>query len=85
MRFWGVNTGVPAGNTSKEELDFAAARFAKLGINVVRIHGALFDRNGDNPTRIDPARLDNYLYLVTRSRNRASTSICRSTFPYGSP
>ena len=41
-----------------------AARFAKLGINMVRIHGGLFDRKGDDPTKIDAARLDNYFYLI---------------------
>jgi hypothetical protein len=64
VRFWAVDTGVPGGDTSKEQMDFMAARFAKLGINMVRIHGALFDRSGDDPTRIDPARLDNYFYLI---------------------
>jgi hypothetical protein len=63
VRFWAVNTVVPE-NASHEQLDFMAARFAKLGVNMVRIHGGLFDHSGDDPTRIDPARLDNYFYLI---------------------
>jgi hypothetical protein len=63
VRFWAVNTILPA-NATKEQLDFTAARFAKLGINMVRLHGALFDRNGDDPTKIDRARLDNYFYFI---------------------
>jgi hypothetical protein len=63
VRFWAVNTIVPA-NATHEQLDFMAARFAKLGINMVRLHGGLFDRSSDDPTKIDPARLDNYFYLI---------------------
>ena len=64
VRFWGVNTSAPSGDLSKEQMDFMAARLAKLGINMVRIHGGLFDRSGDDPTKIDPARLDNYFYQI---------------------
>jgi hypothetical protein len=64
VRFWAVNTSAPSADLSKEQMDFMAARFAKLGINMVRIHGALFDRTGDDPTKIDAARLDNYFYLI---------------------
>ena len=64
VRFWGVNTGIPPSDMSKAQMDFMAARFAKLGINLVRIGGSLFDRSGDDPTKIDAARLDNYFYLI---------------------
>ena len=63
VRFWAVNTILPA-NATHEDMDFTAARFAKLGINMVRLHGGLFDRTGDDPTRVDPARLDNYFYFI---------------------
>jgi len=64
VRFWGVNTSIPPGDMSKEQLDFMAARFAKLGINLVRIGGSLFDRSANDPTKIDAAKLDNYFYLI---------------------
>jgi hypothetical protein len=69
VRFWAVNTIMPA-NATKDQLDFMAARFAKLGINMVRIHGGLFDRNGNDPTKIDPVRLDNYFYLINALRKQ---------------
>jgi len=64
VRFWAVNCSAPAEEMTKEEMDFMAARFAKLGINMVRIHGGLFDRAGDDPEKIDPVRLDHYFYLI---------------------
>jgi hypothetical protein len=64
VRFWGLNVGF-ADNVSHEDLDFMAARFAKLGINLVRIFlGSLVDKNGSDPTRIDPQRLDTLFYAV---------------------
>jgi len=63
VRFWAVNTILPA-NPTHDQLDFMAARFAKLGINMVRLHGGLFDRGSDDPTKVDPVRLDNYFYFI---------------------
>ena len=63
VRFWAVNMSMPS-NPTHEELDFAAARFAKMGINMVRLHGGLFDRTSDDPTKVDAARLDNYFYFI---------------------
>ena len=61
----GRSIPAPSGaELSKDQMDFMAARFAKLGVNMVRIHGGLFDRSGDDPTKIDAARLDNYFYLI---------------------
>ncbi len=81
VRFWSVDTGAPPAGMSKEEMDFMAARFAKLGINMVRIHGALFDRNGDDPAKIDPARLDNYFYLVNAFKSQGIYVHLSNYFP----
>jgi hypothetical protein len=64
VRFWGVNVGFPE-NPTHDDLDFMAARFAKLGINLVRLGiGGLIDKNGPDITRIDPKRLDDVFYAV---------------------
>ncbi|MCE0498614.1 MAG: hypothetical protein LV481_11780 [Methylacidiphilales bacterium] len=81
VRFWGVNVSAPPGDLSKEELDFMAARFAKLGINMVRIHGGLFDRSGDDPTRIDAAKLDNYFYLINALKKQGIYVHLSNYFP----
>lgn len=44
VRFWAVN-GPP--QASGDELKKIARRLAKYGVNLVRTHGAMFDKNGD--------------------------------------
>jgi len=64
VRFWGLNASLDD-NLTHEQIDFMAARYAKLGINLVRIFlGSLVDKNGPDPTRIDPQRLDTLFYAV---------------------
>jgi hypothetical protein len=63
VRFWGVNCSLPE-HISKDELDMTAARFAKLGINMVRLQSSLADRSADDPTKINAALLDNYFYFI---------------------
>jgi hypothetical protein len=81
VRFWAVNTSAPPADLSKEQMDFMAARFAKLGINMVRIHGGLFDRAGDDPTKIDAARLDNYFYLINALKKQGIYVTLSNYFP----
>ncbi len=69
VRFWAVNTSLPE-NVSHDQLDFMAARFAKLGINMVRIHGSLVDRSSNDPTKINSARLDNYFYFINALKKK---------------
>ncbi len=63
VRFWGLNCNFPQ-TASKDELDATAARFAKLGVNLVRFQGNFGDRSGNDPTKIDTARLDGYFYFI---------------------
>ena len=64
VRFWGLNVSL-SDNLTHADIDYMAARFAKLGINLVRIFlGSLVDKNGSDPTRIDPQRLDTLFYAV---------------------
>lgn len=46
VRFWGVN-GPPSSADSPEKLRAVARSLASRGVNLVRLHGAVFDKNGD--------------------------------------
>lgn len=58
VRFWGVNSGHRLCDSSDEVINYAARRWAKGGINLVRLHGGLFDRAGDDPTVVDHHKLE---------------------------
>ena len=45
VRFWAVNG--PPGNLNGDALKQCARRLAKYGVNLTRMHGAMFDKNGD--------------------------------------
>jgi hypothetical protein len=45
VRFWAVNG--PPQNLSGDALQQCARRLAKYGVNLVRLHGAMFDKAGD--------------------------------------
>jgi hypothetical protein len=48
VNFWAVNG--PPGNLKREELQTCARRLAKYGVNLVRLHSAMFDKAGNADT-----------------------------------
>lgn len=64
VRFWGINTGHGLLDADDALLESTAATWAKRGINLVRIHGGMFDRDGNDPTRIDLHRLEKFHRVV---------------------
>ena len=51
VRFWAVNG--PPSDLSQDEMKRCARRLAKFGVNLVRMHGAIFDKAGDaDPTKV---------------------------------
>ena len=76
-RFWAVN-GPPSG-LSGVPLQQCARRLAKYGVNLVRMHGAIFDKAGD----ADPKKVSRAQETVTRLRPRASTRCSRFIFRSG--
>jgi hypothetical protein len=46
VRFWAVN-GPPESDSTSEDLRRTARLLAKRGVNLVRVHGAIFDRTGE--------------------------------------
>ncbi|MBW7456810.1 hypothetical protein K0U00_22505, partial [Paenibacillus sepulcri] len=59
-RFWAVNAGAETINLEKGDVDYFAKQLAKRGVNMVRIHGMIFDENGE----ITDKALDRYQYFV---------------------
>lgn len=59
VRFWGVN-GLPAGLASGDALRTTARRLAKYGVNLARLHGPMFDRDGN----LDPEKVQRSLDAV---------------------
>ncbi len=72
VKFWGVNLSYTASAPDKETADFTAARYAKYGVNAVRMHKFSYPTNqmgiGDpnDSTRMDPKGLDRLDYFVSR-------------------
>ena len=55
IRFWAANAG-PA--KDPDGADYLAARLAKNGVNLARLHGGWFDRTGNDPKALNPAHMD---------------------------
>jgi hypothetical protein len=72
VKFWGVNLSYTASAPDKETADFTAARYAKYGINAVRMHKFSYPTNqsgiGDpnDSTRMDAKGLDRLDYFVSK-------------------
>ncbi len=72
VKFWGTNLSYTASAPDKETADFTAARFAKYGVNAVRMHKFSYPRDqmgiGDpnDSTRMDPQGLDRLDYFASR-------------------
>ncbi len=65
VRFWGVNCGPGVVMLDRDSLDYLARRLAKVGVNIVRFHGALFDRDSPDPTKVNEKLLDQLHYFVS--------------------
>jgi hypothetical protein len=76
VKFWGTNLSYTASAPDKETADFTAARFAKYGINAVRMHKFSYPTNhmgiGDpnDSTRMDSRGLDRLDYFVSKLKEK---------------
>jgi hypothetical protein len=66
VKFWGVNVGTDVLNLEKPDVQYLAKKLAKYGVNLVRIHGKIFDENGE----ISPKALDRYHYFVSAMKEQ---------------
>jgi len=76
VRFFAANVSSSTAGQARDTVDYLARRLAKLGVNMVRFHSALFDRSAADPARIDRKKLDDLHYLVAAmKRNGIYTKI----------
>jgi hypothetical protein len=76
LKFWGVNLSYTASAPEKNTADFTAARYAKYGVNAVRMHkfsyptgqGGIGDPN--DSTRMDPKGLDQLDYFSAKLKEK---------------
>src|SRR5262249_49740744 len=67
-RFWGVNVRPLNVNADYASHDYLARKLAKLGVNLVRVHGPFFDLI-DHPGNVDPAALDQLQHFVASMKS----------------
>ena len=89
VRFFATNLGARADFPSREDADKIAARMAKLGINLVRLHHLQNNWETDDGTiwlpgkpylDVDPVQVDKLDYLITAlKRNGIYTNLNLST------
>jgi hypothetical protein len=72
VKFWGVNLSYTANAPDKATADFTAARYAKYGINAVRMHkfsyptGKMGIGDPNDSTHMDPKGMDRLDYFVSQ-------------------
>lgn len=77
VKFWGVDLSYGGGCApAKADADFTAARFARFGVNGVRLHKFTYPKDdsgiGDvnDPTHMDPEGLDRLDYFAAQLKKR---------------
>lgn len=76
VKFWGTNLSYTAPAPEKRIADLTAARFAKYGINAVRMHKFSYAKNemgiGDlnDSTKMDPEGMDRFDYFAAKLKER---------------
>ncbi|MCW5552632.1 MAG: hypothetical protein KIS67_10810 [Verrucomicrobiae bacterium] len=64
VRFWAVNVGMGFVGNARSELDNFARAMAKRGVNMVRVHGAIYTSSGTNFGRVDTNRVAQLQYFI---------------------
>lgn len=78
VKFWAANAGPGIWSLDHQSHVYLARRLAKAGVNMVRLHGALFDRRGG---RFDPRKLDQLQHLVQALKNEGIYTHLSFYFP----
>ncbi|HWE02774.1 MAG TPA: hypothetical protein VG326_10235 [Tepidisphaeraceae bacterium] len=76
IKFWGTNLAYGSSCAPEKKIaDFTAARFAKYGVNAVRLHKFTYPKQGNgigdsnDSTKFDPAGLDRLDYFSSQLKN----------------
>jgi hypothetical protein len=78
VRFFAVNVSTGNASQSRQSVDYLARKLAKLGVNMVRYHSPMW---GDDLSKIDPKKLDDFQYLVSAMRNQGIYTHMSFYFP----
>jgi hypothetical protein len=81
VRFWAVNVGPNNIAQDRATIDYMARKLAKLGVNMVRCHGAVFDEQGADPCTVDPKKMDQIFYLVAALKREGIYTTLSFYFP----
>lgn len=63
-RFWAVNVGMGFVGSAPREVDTFARAMAKRGVNLVRVHGPIYEATGPEFGRVDTHRVAQLHYFV---------------------
>lgn len=63
-RFWAVNVGMGFVGSATSEVDIFARAMAKRGVNLVRVHGAIYNGSGADFGRVDTNRVAQLHYFL---------------------
>lgn len=81
VRFWAVNVGMGFVNAADADLDLFARAMAKRGVNLVRVHGAVYEGSGANFGRVKPETVARLQYLVHALKREGIYSALSIYFP----
>jgi hypothetical protein len=81
VRFWAVNAGPDIIGLDHGSIDYLARRLAKVGVNMVRFHGPIFDRDASDPAAINRKRLDDLHYFVSALKKQGIYTKLSFYFP----
>ncbi len=68
VRFWGVNAGPDIVRLPKPFVDYLARHLAKLGVNIVRVHGSVW--RSENMRQVDTDYLDKLFYFIAAMKRQ---------------
>ncbi len=79
IRWFGVNAGPGVWRQSQGAVRYLVRKLAKLGVNLVRLHGAL--GSDADPVHVDPGRLDAVFFFVAACRDAGIYTTLSTYFP----
>jgi hypothetical protein len=80
VRFWGVNVSSNNAGQSRESVDYLARKLAKLGVNIARYHGPIYDGRED-PANVNQNVMDNLFYMVSALKKEGIYTLLSFYFP----
>ena len=80
-RFWAVNGSHNLVRMSKEQMDYLAGRLAKLGFNMVRMHGPIYNRADGGLSAMDKKLFEQTCYFIETCKRQGIYTKLSFYFP----